>query len=63
MKHIIVLLVLGLGAYAAWQLMGNAARVNTKIFLGQHLFKIILIIAVVQVLFAMQALFGSAKLF
>lgn len=63
MKHIVVTLVLGLGAYAAWQLMGNAARVNTKIFLGEHLFKITAIVAVVMVLFAAQAVFGTAKLF
>lgn len=63
MRHIVLLLVLGLGAYAAWQLMGNAARVHTKIFIGEHLFKIIAIFAVVMVLFSAQAIFGTAKLF
>lgn len=63
MKHIVLLLVLGIGGYFAWHAIGNAARVHTKLFLSQHLWKVLAIVNLVLGFFAAQALFGSAKLF
>ena len=63
MKHIVLLLALGIGGYFVWQLMGNANRVSTQIFLGNHLFKVLFIVAFVVALFASQAMLGSTKFF
>ena len=63
MRHIVLLLVLGIGGYLMWQCMGNANRVTTQIFLGRHLFKILFIVASVIAFFATQAVLGSTKLF
>lgn len=63
MRHILLLLVLGIGGYFVWQLIGNAARVHTKLFLEDHFFKVAAIVAVVLAFFMSQAMLGSAKLF
>ena len=63
MKHIVLLLALGIGGYFVWQLMGNANRVSTQIFLRNHLFKVLFIVAFVVTLFASQAMLGSTKFF
>jgi hypothetical protein len=63
MRHILLLLALGIGGYFVWQAIGNAARVHTRLFLGQHLFKVAAIVVAVFAFFISQALYGSAKLF
>ena len=63
MRHIVLLLILGIGGYFMWQFAGNAARVTATIFLRQHLFKVLAIIGAVVAFFATQAIFGSTKFF
>ena len=63
MRHLILLLIVGIGGYFVWQYMGNAARVSCTLFIRQHFWKVLLIINLVISFFAAQALFGSAKFF
>lgn len=63
MRHILLLLLLGIGGYFVWQYMGHAARVTVTLFLRQHLFKVLAIIGAVVAFFSAQAIFGSTKFF
>jgi len=63
MKHIALLLLLGIGGYFVWQYMGNANRVTTQIFLRKHLPKVLFIVASVIAIFSLQAMLGSTKFF
>jgi hypothetical protein len=46
-----------------WQSIGNAARVTVALFIRQHLWKVLFIVNLVLTFFAVQAAFGSTKLF
>ena len=63
MRHIIILLCLGISGYFFWQYMGNAAQVAVSIFLRRHLHKILLIVSFVLGWFYSQAILGSLKVF
>lgn len=63
MKHILLLLLVGIGGYFVWQYMGNAARVTVSLFMRQHLWKVLFIVNMVLAFFALQAIFGSTKFF
>ena len=63
MRHIVLLLILGIGGYFAWQSASQLARDFVTGFLRKHLIKVLLIVGLVIVFFAFQAAFGSIKFF
>lgn len=63
MRHIILLLCIGISGYFFWQYMGNAAQVAVSIFLRRHAFKVMLIVSFVLGWFSTQAILGSLKVF
>ena len=63
MRHILLLLTVGIGGYFGWQFMGHRARVTVTLFLRQHLFKVLAIIGAVAGFFTTQAILGSTKFF
>ena len=63
MRHIITLLVLLVGGYFAWFYLPADVKATAREFMGTHLFKVLLLIFTVVLLFALQAAFGSAKFF
>ena len=63
MRHILLLLCLGISGYFFWQYMGNAAQVAITIFLRRHWLKVGMIVSFVFGWFYSQAILGSLKVF
>lgn len=63
MRHIVILLFVGIGGYFVWQFVGNAARVTATLFMRQHLTKVFAIVVLVLIFFLAQTFLGSTKFF
>ena len=63
MRHIVALLIFMVGGYFAWFYLPADVKTTARGFMGTHLFKVLLLIFTVVLLFALQAAFGSAKFF
>lgn len=63
MRHIIALLILLVGGYFAWFYLPNDVKATAREFMGTHLFKVLLLVFTVILLFALQVAFGSGKIF
>jgi len=62
MKHLILLLLLGIGGYFAWYYLNNREKVWATILLRRHLFAVLFLIAVVLFFLAVQVTIHSTKI-
>lgn len=63
MRHIILLLILLVGGYFVWFYSPKEVKRAARRFSKTHLFRVVLLVAIVIFVFTLQATFGSAKFF